>query len=259
MIDILDSCCQGLLAEEANASFEFLVLFTTGLMVSLGHCTGMCGPIAAAYAAARQEGGDTGWRMAPALLVYHTGRILSYAVIGAALALAGSLAGWRAESRDAAAVPAALAIGAGLLMFLLGLGFLDLLPTSRWVEGHGIARFVTCRIGELLRARSRVRQFGLGVANGFLPCGPVVAVALGAATSGRPDLGALAMFIYGLGTVPAMVAVGFGASWMAPRLRRRFFRAGAFLILLIGLQLGLRGAAALGAVPHLRFGEFILF
>ena len=67
------------------------------------------------------------------------------------------------------------------------------------------------------------------------------------------------MLAYGLGTVPALVVLGLGAGHIPARLRTRFFRLGALLVLVIGLQLSLRGLSALGVVPHLKFGEFVVW
>ena len=40
----MDSCCHPLAAEGAP-SLDLLLIFVTGLTISLGHCIGMCGPI----------------------------------------------------------------------------------------------------------------------------------------------------------------------------------------------------------------------
>ena len=50
--------------------------------------------------------------------------------------------------------------------------------------------------------------YPLGVVLGFLPCGFLYAALTTTAASGSPLLGALGMLAFGLGTVPALVAVG---------------------------------------------------
>ena len=69
----------------------------------------------------------------------------------------------------------------------------------------------------------------------------------------------LAMLVYGLGTVPALVALGFGASALSPAVRARFFRFGAALVSIVGLQLFLRGLSSFGVIGHLRIGELVLW
>ncbi len=102
-------------------------------------------------------------------------------------------------------------------------------------------------------------KLGLGVANGFLPCGPVYVVALGAMAAGSPWRGAGAMLLFGAGTVPVMLALSLGVGRLSPRVQGRFNRVAAVLVLLIAAQLLLRGAAAFGWVGHLRFGEVVVY
>ena len=226
------------------------LLIGTGFLMSLGHCLGMCGPIVSAVSLARRPLDRSRWGHALTLLLYHTGRIASYGVIGAVLGLLGSAA---IQLGRAAPIQGWISLVAGALMILLGLGLLGWLPTQRWVERSSVGGAVTRVMRSLLRAPGRMRLVALGVANGFLPCGPVAAVALGAAGTGEPVAGAVSMLAYGLGTIPALIALGFGAGMLPPSTRQRLYRIGAILVLTVGAQLGLRGLAALGVVRHLEF------
>jgi sulfite exporter TauE/SafE len=87
----------------------------------------------------------------------------------------------------------------------------------------------------------------------------VVAAALSAAAAAHVGTGMLLMTAYGLGTVPALVGLAVASHRAGPVVRRRFYRVGGVLILLVGLQLGLRGAAALGWVPHVHLGDVVLW
>lgn len=249
---MIQSCCGDLTATQS--SVEFAVVFSTGAMISVGHCVGMCGPIAAAYSAA--QGGVGRRALGTALLVYQLGRITTYAALGAAFGLLGSTLGW---SQYGTAAQGGISLFAGALMVALALGLLGWVPTDRWLERGGLGGRVVCGLGRLLRTRSVAGRFGLGLLNGVLPCGPVYAMALAAAGTGSPGRGALVMLLFGLGTVPALLAVGAGTSWFAPRLRQRLYRVGAVLVLFLGVQLALRGSAAIGILPHLRFGELVVF
>ena len=238
----------------AQSSVELAVVFSTGLMISVGHCVGMCGPIAVAFSAA--QGGSRRSSLGGALLTYQAGRVTTYALIGALFGLLGSTLGW---SRYGNAAQGGISLFAGALMVALALGLFGWLPVDRWVEAGGLGGRVVCGVGRLLRTRSIAGRFGLGLLNGVLPCGPVYAMALAAAGTGSPASGALVMFLFGLGTVPALLAVGMGTSWFAPRLRQRLYHMGAALVLFLGVQLALRGSAAIGLLPHLRFGELVIF
>lgn len=248
-------CCSPQLMGDA-IELDALLFFTTGLVISLGHCIGMCGPLVTAFSLAQREEGRSTWSMLPVLLLYHTGRLTSYALIGLVFGLVGSATRLIAQGP---ALQGILSLLVGFLMLLLGFGLLGWLPTQRWVESNSLGQLVAERSAGLLRTRRAGGRFLLGMANGLLPCGPVYAMALGTVASAQPTLGAGAMALYGLGTLPVLLAVGLGAGRLAPAVQNRFNRMGAFLVLIIGVQLLLRGAAALGWIEHLKFGELVIW
>ena len=252
---LADSCCSPTLMP-AVRSFDPWLLLGTGLTISLGHCIGMCGPLVGAVAVAESERGGGLGRLLPAFLVYHLGRIGAYGLIGFALGLVGSATQLAGQGKW---LRGGLSLAVGLAMALLGLGLAGWLPTRRWVESARLARAVTSGFRGLLRRRGPGRRLLLGVANGFLPCGPVYAVALGSMAAAGPWRGAAAMLLFGAGTLPVLLALGLGAGRLSPRLQARFNRLSALLVLLIGVQLLLRGAAAFAWIPHLRWGEFVVY
>jgi sulfite exporter TauE/SafE len=67
------------------------------------------------------------------------------------------------------------------------------------------------------------------------------------------------MAMYGLGTLPVLVALGLGAGRVGPALQKRLTWLGALVVLLLAAQLGLRGAATLGWIGHWRLGEVVIF
>jgi sulfite exporter TauE/SafE len=235
---------------------QLAVLLATGFTLSLGHCSGMCGPIAAAYGVRQRDAGQVGARFARSLVCYHAGRLLAYVVIGAALAGISQIG-----LQISAAARGGVSVAAGLAM-----GFL-VIATTHHVRLPGRlsnvwAEKTSCQVGRLLSATTSLRQVGLGMANGFLPCGPVATVALaaaGAAAAGAFWHAGLAMLAYGVGTIPVLIAISSGVSWASARTRVHLSRIGTVLLGLVAVQLVLRGAAALGWIAHLRAGEVVLW
>ena len=247
-------CCSGGMGSLVG-SLDWWILLGTGLTISLGHCLGMCGPLVTAFSLTQREGAPGTWHLLPRLLVYHAGRIGGYVLIGAAFGAVGSVANL-GQSRHLQGV---FSLALGVLMLLLGLGLLGWLPTRAWVEGGPLQRLVSDRLGRWLRAAGWGRRWLFGLANGLLPCGPVYAVALKAAAVRQVTTGAAAMAAFGLGTVPVLLLLGLGVTRLSLAWRRFFNRLGAVLVLVMAVQLVLRGTAALGWTGHLRWGEVVFW
>jgi sulfite exporter TauE/SafE len=251
----MDCCGPGLMLDAPTR--DALFYLTTGLLMSLGHCTGMCGPLVATYANAQCQAcpslGTAG--QLGSFLTYHAGRILTYACIG----LVFGMVGQASRLTGSAGFQGSLSLVVGVAMLLLAFGLFGALPTQRWVESGSLGLKVIGRMRGLMTTTRTPGRFALGMANGLLPCGPVYAMAIGTLAAASPWLGAGAMALFGLGTVPVLVVLGLGAGRIGPRLQRRFNLLGAVVVLVLALQLGLRGAAALGWIGHLRFGEFVVW
>lgn len=182
-------------------------LFLAGLAGGFLHCAAMCGPFVMAQSLARMGAGPV--RLASAALVpYHLGRFVSYAALGAAL---GGLGGALASLPGLRPViPIALAI-AGSLFAAQALG------KAFGLRGGFLAEWLGRAVRPLLQTPGPARGFALGVALGFLPCGFLYAALAAAAGSGNAANGALAMAGFVLGTVPALLVVGFAGAMAAKR------------------------------------------
>jgi sulfite exporter TauE/SafE len=218
-------------------------LFVSGLLGSLGHCTGMCGPLVTMVSAQLRS---RGYKILLPHLSYHGARLLVYALLGAVAGAVGSTVGLGTPlSRLAGGVSLILGLG----VVLLGLGYLGWLPPV----GLQVAdEWFTRAMGWTLQRRSLGGVLMLGALNGLLPCGLVYSSMLVAASSGGPLSGALGMLAFGAGTVPVLLVVGLGVGRSGMRARQALARVAGALIMLVGLQLILRGGAALGIVPHWR-------
>jgi uncharacterized protein len=234
--------------------FDFVVLFTTGLMISLGHCIGMCGPLVTTYAVHQQTSSVFSASMRQ--VIYHLGRISAYTLIGVFAGFAGSTAIYASGGKSMQAV---LSLVVGVMMFLLGLGLLKLLPYPKVLENGPFQQFISNKIGPLLQAKSYPKRLLLGFTNGFLPCGPVYTVALTSAGTGSWYQGGLSMLAFGAGTIPVLVAIGFGLGKFSQAKRVLFQNLGAILIMIMASQLILRGLATLQVISHLRFGEVVIW
>ncbi len=151
----------------------------------------MCGPFAAACA-----------RPAAGLIPWHAGRLVGYAVLGAAAGAAGAVLPGPAWLPP---LVAALFL-AGFAAALAGL-----LPEPRGV----LPGFASA--GRLLReGRGPAARFAFGVVNGFIPCGLVYSALSIPVALARPLPGALAMAVFGAGTLPALSVAALGLRRFTP-------------------------------------------
>ncbi len=199
-------------------------LFLAGLVGSVTHCAGMCGPFVLAQTVARLDAVPAGGmrefhRLAGAALVpYHLGRATTYAGLGGlAAALTGGLVD-ATEWRWLSAVLLAVAALFFLAYAARGLGLV--LPGVAGLDGGG---WWSRRIGPwakpLFARPVGWRGYVLGVVLGFLPCGLLYGALAAAAAAGEPLSGALAMLAFSLGTVPALIAIGVAGHVAGRRFR----------------------------------------
>ena len=195
-----------------------LAVFVASLVGSL-HCVGMCGPFVAFYAGADGSGGA---RRLLSHAVYSGGRLVAYATlgvaaggIGAALDLAGSLAGFQ---RVAAVVAGVVMVTWGVLALLQARGARIFAQRSKSALSARLSRGFSV-VGQQPPV---VRATAVGLLSGLLPCGWLWAFLVTAAGTGTPLGGASVMAAFWLGTVPALLAVGLGAQLVsAPSQRER--------------------------------------
>jgi len=204
--------------------------FSMGLMSSF-HCVGMCGPIALALPI--QKGNK--FVQFAGLLIYNLGRASTYAVLGLLLGSIGSSIVWIGCLRY-------LSIFSGVLM--LGYVFWPAHLNSHFHTPQFWQRFirqVKNGMGEMLRTRSLVSWFFLGILNGLLPCGLVYLALISSVATGGPLNGSLFMLLFGAGTLPAMMAVGFFKQWFTVSLRTKMRKLTPVMLALAGVLLVARG------------------
>jgi sulfite exporter TauE/SafE len=239
----------------------YALLFIAGFAGSF-HCIGMCGGFACALGADPRGAGATSVRH----VLYNTGRLTSYCFLGGLAGGLGQVICTSLGSRPTPEAPIligsldtaqrALALLAGLLMILMALRFFGVRGWQRGSGGFGASMLVTS-LRTLLRRPGHAAPLAFGVLNGFLPCPLVYAMIAQAATTGDVLSGCLTMAVFGLGTFPAMLAMGGIGRLLAPRWRQRGVRLAGSFILALGLVTLARGVLPMAAghgLQHLWHG-----
>jgi uncharacterized protein len=223
----------------------YALLFIAGFAGSL-HCIGMCGGFACALGPDGRGAGATSLRH----LLYNTGRLSTYCFLGGLAGALGQVICTALAPGTQRAAPLlsasldvgqrALAVAAGLLMIIMALSFFGLRGWHRVTSGFGSSTLVVS-LRSLLGRRGFATPLAFGVLNGFLPCPLVYAMIAQAASTFNVLSGCLTMAAFGLGTFPAMLAMGGIGRLLAPRWRQRGVRLAGSFILALGLVTLSRG------------------
>lgn len=171
--------------------------FLFGLLGSF-HCVGMCGAIALALPG---QNNPVGWRYVRGRVLYNLGRVTTYSLLGALAGVVGQslrLAGWQQG----------LSIASGLLILLL-----VAVPeryTGRAAQALGLSRVLAAvknRLVYYFQQPTARALYTTGLLNGLLPCGMVYLALAGAISAPGVPGAMLYMALFGLGTVPLMLAL----------------------------------------------------
>ncbi len=209
---------------------DILIAFNLGLFAQV-HCIAMCGGVIGALTLAipaplRAQRGVVGFALA-----YNTGRIVSYMLAGALLAVLGAGVVELVAAGNAHRV---LRIAAALVLFVAGLTLLGVRAPGALLERGGARwwRLIQRQGRKLLPVNTLPRAWGFGALWGFLPCALVYATVLFAATGGSASRGALIMLAFGFGTSPALIAAACFAPHVSAILGQPWLRRLAGLVLI---------------------------
>lgn len=214
--------------------------FVMGLAGSL-HCIGMCGPLALSLPVShnnnlsRISGG----------LIYNSGRILSYSIMGLLFGSLGSLiivTKWQSGL--------SVALGIIILLYLL-------VPKKYFHFSAGTILgkpFMLMRqqLGKLFQSRKLSSLLFIGILNGFLPCGLVYLALTSSIIAATPMNGSMFMLFFGLGTFPMMFATVLMGNYLNQSIRQKIHRAVPLLLFVMATLLILRGMNL--GIPYLSPG-----
>jgi sulfite exporter TauE/SafE len=181
-------------------------------LAGAGHCIGMCGGIASAIGVGTQ-------RRRSLIFAYQLGRIASYSALGYFLGGAAGmveLPAWRMGLRVLAALML-IAMGLYTANWWLGLKYLERLGGRLWRPIQSASR-------NLIPTTRLPQAFMLGGIWGFLPCGLIYSALAWASARANATEAALLMFLFGIGTLPAMLTASLGAQWISQALKQTWVR-----------------------------------
>jgi hypothetical protein len=211
-------------------TLDYFSAFVIGLLGS-GHCIVMCGGISTMLTTAISK--EINHKTYRIVFAYNFGRIASYSVIGALVALTSSMA-----AKNIGVPISALKTIAGIFLILLGLYLGQWLMWLSHVEhiGKKLWQYISPNTKKFIPIKNTRSAFALGALWGWLPCGLVYSTLTWALASANVVNGALIMLFFGLGTLPALLSVSLGTISVKSLLSNLFFRKlAAILVILYGI------------------------
>jgi len=201
-----------------------------GLMGSF-HCAGMCGPIAMAL----PLHGNTVPQKIFGGTLYNVGRTITYGIMGAIFGLLGQgiqMIGFQQK--------VSVLMGAIMIISVL---FPALYKNQYRMDKSmfSLVGKLKKSIGQLFAIRSFSSLFFIGMLNGLLPCGLVYMAIAGAIGTGGVAEGSLYMILFGLGTIPMLLAISLAGNILSNAVRNKINKLIPILVIVVGIFFILRG------------------
>ena len=178
------------------------------------HCLGMCGGLVTAFGLSMKDASPAKRRALVA--TYHLGRLSSYALLGLTAGLIGTTV--LAPLMMGNSMPRILL---GLVLVFVGVTMLGA-PFLTKLERFGMRfwQYLSPLRQKVFPLNTFPRALTAGLLWGFLPCGLVYGALLIAVVAHNPLNGAALMFVFGLGTIPMLVATHETVGWLRDKIGR---------------------------------------
>lgn len=231
----------GLVNLVSGGDVTYMTAFVIGIVASLSTCMAVVGGLLLAMSATFAKSGQ---RVRPQQL-FHSGRIVSFFVLGGAIGALGSV------FRMSAFATLLLGLLIGIVMLILGVNLLDVfdwtkklqLPVPKWLarRAAGTAKYANALTPALV-----------GAATFFLPCGFTQSMQLYTLSTGSYLKGGLTMLAFALGTLPVLALISFSSFSVEKSARKGvFFKAAGLVVIAFALFNIMNSLVAAGYVPPL--------
>lgn len=222
-----------------NMNFWFVLLI--GLVAGSSSCIAVTGGVLLSVAAKYNQNvvAPTAWKKFKPHLFFNAGRIISYTVLGGVLGLIGS------AFTISPAITGAVSLIASIFMILMGLNILHLFPWLGKLMPKP-PKFLSNKILDLEGKSGKWIPFAIGALTFFLPCGFTQSFQIYVLSKGNWMQGALTMFLFALGTLPALLSLSAVSSFAKGAFQRYFLKFSGVMVLIIGLSNVGNGLSLLG-------------
>lgn len=211
---------------------EILAGFLLGFLGSF-HCAAMCGPIAISLPSSNKSK----LNFLLERFSYNIGRVITYSLFGMIFGFFGErifMAGFQQLI--------SVIIGIVILFYLVKPLLKQNSSNLFSIQNSGSSfSFFKNIFAKFYSKNSKLSLLGIGILNGFLPCGFVYIALSGAVAMRSPMNGALFMMFFGIGTLPLMLGISMSKSFVSLQLRRKINKLSPAIALIFALIFIIRG------------------
>lgn len=200
-------------------NYSLFAVFVIGLVASFSTCAAVVSGLLVAVSASAPN------RLRPHVF-FHIGRLGGFAVLGALIGWVGSVFTLSTYANGI------LILAISVLMIALGARLLNMVPA--WCA-ISMPTSLAHRIHKLTDSKHPFIPMILGVATFFLPCGFTQSMQLYALSTGSPVRAALIMFVFALGTTPALFSIGALTAFAKGKTLKGVTMVAGVLVIVLGV------------------------
>lgn len=227
---------------------NLLTVALIGLAAGFSTCMALTGGLLLALStkySAKHPDADIYSKLVPQLM-FNSGRLASYALLGGAIGLIGS------AFQISPVFWAILTAIAAIVMLLLGLQLISVFPKfSLWSISLPNFKFLKKIDGETY---SHYGALLLGALTFFLPCGFTQAMQLYAVSTGDFFSGLLVMLVFAIGTLPGLLLAGLAGTFIRGKWSKIFMMFIGVVVIAFALY-NLNNAGNLLGLKNFSFGS----
>lgn len=204
-----------------------MTIYWTAFILGLGgsiHCAGMCTPLVVALTLTAR---DDQWKRK---VIYNSGRILTYAILGGLVGLLGSAIDWTSYQDVISVVSGIL-----LILFAAGLSHQKVPLITNPLQL--LVKKLKGLFSNFLKHQGYASVFILGMINGLLPCGLTYLALTSCLAVSSAMEGVFFMMIFGGGTLGVMLVLSGSLSSLIRARKFNFQKVTTILLVLAGFLL----------------------
>lgn len=211
-----------------NMSYGFV--FLIGLVAATSTCIAVTGGLLLAVAAKYNEAHPqlSAVQKFKPTLYFNAGRVISYTLLGGLVGALGSVLTLSTK------MTGILSVLVSIVMVLLGFQLLRIFPQLRRFQPK-MPKFIAHRVHNISNSDHPAASLLLGAGTFFLPCGFTQALQLYVLSKGDFGTGALTMFFFALGTLPALMSLSLISSFAKGSFQKHFLKFAGVVVVLLGL------------------------